>query len=102
MRKWADYLISAIRYEETICKKIISHCKVHADNGDSVGPGTTWSKEEIMDAIEKGVTFYTIIKDISGKWKKGNRVTIKKEKNVYLNDTPENITEDNMVSIPEF
>ena len=102
MEKWADYLISAIRYEETFTRKTISHCKVHSDNGDTVGPGTTWSKEEIMDAINRGQTFYTIIKDNRGKWKKGNKVTLVKAENIYLNDDVEKAEEDRLASIPEF
>lgn len=102
MEKWADYLISAIRFEKTVCKKVISHCKVHADNGDTVGPGTTWSKEEIMNAIEKGITFYTIIKDSRGKWKKGSRISLVRAENIYLQDAPVMEKEDSFASIPEF
>ena len=102
MQKWADYLISAVRYEESINKKTVSYCKVHPDNGDTVGPGTTWSKEEIMDAILKGVTFFTISKDNRGKWKKGRKVTCIKAEKVYLNDDFVKVDGDNLVSVPEF
>ena len=55
-----------------------------------------------MDAIIRGQTFYTIIKDIRGKWKKGNKVTLVKAENIYLNDDVEKAEEDRLASIPEF
>ena len=102
MDKWADYLISAVRYEETFSKKTISHCKVHPDNGDSVGDGTTWSKDEVMDAIQKGYTFYTISKDDRGKWKRGINVFLMMASEVYLNTDSNNNNEDYLVNITEF
>ena len=102
MEKWADYLISAVRYKETFTRKTISHCKVHPDNGDSVGEGTTWSKEEVMDAIIKGNTFVTISKDERGKWKRGINVFMLIAKEVYLNTDSKRNTEDYLVNIPEF
>jgi hypothetical protein len=102
MEKWADYLISAVRYEETYTRKTISHCKVHPDNGDSVGAGTTWSKEEVMDAITNGNTFLTISRDERGKWKKGVVVSLLKAEEIYLNTEYSRIAEDNLVNIPEF
>lgn len=101
MNKWADYLISAVRYEETLSKKTISLCKVHPDNGNSVGDGTTWTKDEVMEAINKGYTFNTISKDGSGKWKRGINVVLLMANEVYLN-TNVNNNEDYLVNIPEF
>jgi hypothetical protein len=102
MDRWADYLISAVRYEETFTKKTISHCKVHPDNGDTVGPGTTWSKEEVMEAIIKGNTFVTISKDDRGKWKRGINIFLLMANEVYLNTGNIKDTEDFLINIPEF
>jgi hypothetical protein len=76
MSKWADYLISAIRYENEMQKNVIAYLKVHQDNGEEVGAGATWSREEVIDALYDGKTFYTILKSISGEWKKGAHVAL--------------------------
>ncbi|MGD8306405.1 MAG: DUF3892 domain-containing protein [Ignavibacteria bacterium] len=99
--KWADYLISAVRYEDHFNRKSISHCKVHPDNGDSVGDGTTWSKDEIMEALMKGYTFNTISKDDRGKWKRGINVFLLMSNEIYLN-TDGRINEDYLLNTPEF
>ena len=72
MEKWADYLISAARYEEGLNGRVISYFKIHPDNGDSVGEGSTWTAQEVLEAILRGDTFLTIHKMNGGKWKKGN------------------------------
>ena len=76
MTKWADYLISAIRYENETNKNSIAYFKIHKDIGDEVGSGSTWSRAEVIDAIYNGKTFCTIIKGNLGEWKKGVVVTL--------------------------
>ena len=76
MSKWADYLISAIRYENEMRKNAIAYLKVHQDTGDEVGAGSTWTKEEVINAMYDGKTFYTILKSNSGEWKKGSNVAL--------------------------
>lgn len=74
--KWADYLISAIRYENELNKNAITYLKVHSDNGTEIGSGNTWTKAEIIDAMQNGKTFYTIQKEKTGEWKKGAPVIL--------------------------
>lgn len=76
MSKWADYLISAIRYENEMRKNAIAYLKVHRDNGDEVGAGSTWTKEEVISAMYDGKTFFTILKSKAGEWKKGAHVAL--------------------------
>jgi hypothetical protein len=76
MSKWADYLISAIRYENDICKNAIAYFKIHQDNGEEIGAGSTWTKEEVINAMYDGKTFYTILKSNTGEWKKGANVAL--------------------------
>ena len=73
MSKWADYLISAIRYENEMRKNAIAYLKVHQDNGEEVGAGSTWTKEEVINAMYDGKTFYTILKAIQVNGKKDQR-----------------------------
>ncbi len=48
MSKWADFLISAIRYENEVLKNSIAYLKVHHDQGAEIGAGYTWTKEEVI------------------------------------------------------
>jgi len=74
--KWADFLISAIRYENEYSNNLFAYLKVHQDNGDEIGAGYTWSREEVINAMYDGKTFYTIHKSNSGEWKKGSIVSL--------------------------
>lgn len=76
MSKWADFLISAIRYENEVLKNSIAYLKVHHDQGAEIGAGYTWTKEEVINAMYEGKTFYTIIKEKTGEWKKGAIVAL--------------------------
>jgi hypothetical protein len=75
MSKWADYLISAIRFEDDKIKNI-AYLKVHPDCGEEVGAGSTWTREEVLNAMYDGKTFYTILKSNTGEWKKGAHVAL--------------------------
>lgn len=76
MQKWADYLISAVRYTEKRNRKIIEYFKVHQDKENAVGSGFTWSREEVINAVQSGKTFYTIHKKNTGEWEKGKQVSV--------------------------
>jgi hypothetical protein len=76
MNKWADYLISAVRYEDDSRKNSIEYVKVHPDQGQEIGAGSTWTKEEVINAMHDGKTFYTIVKGSSGEWKRGAHVAL--------------------------
>ena len=65
-------------------KKYISKCRVHIDNDDSVGQGSEWTREEIINSIDNSHSFMTIYKK-DGKWNKGEDVRkIKINNNYYL------------------
>ena len=66
MSKWADYLISEVRYIETTTTKHITSVKVHEDKGDKVGNSTIWNRQEVINAINLKSTFCTIIKTEKG------------------------------------
>ena len=102
MEKWADYLISAVRYENELNKKVISYFKIHRDNGDSVGEGSTWTLDEVRDAMQRGETFLTISKVNGSKWKKGKSILISNTNALFLNIDSEELMEPEFVAIPEF
>lgn len=76
MEKWADYLVSAVRYEDEFIPGKISYLKVHKYNGGEIGSGTTWSREEVIRAMQEGKTFSTIYKNGTGEWIKGGRISL--------------------------
>jgi hypothetical protein len=102
MEKWADYLISAVRYEENLNSKVISYFKIHRDNGNSVGEGLTWTMEEVLDAMQRGETFLTISKVNGGKWRKGKSFLITSTNALFLNTDSKKSMYNNLVTIPEF
>ena len=99
--KWADYLISQVRYNEaeTHIVKVVSH----TDNGDSVSEGTELARSTVVIRLAEGSTFMTITKNVEGKWARGAQVravTIGGEK--YIRTDADSIKKDNLGSLPRF
>lgn len=97
MAKWADYMISAVCYD---------------DNGDRIvkveryaskyGDPTRVKKSRVVRNLEKGKTYVTIRKD-NGDWKKGEDVHIVSVGGEKFIKTNENKKEtDNLGDLPEF
>jgi len=102
MAKWADYLISEKSYDSD--RKHIERLKVHKDLGDEVGSSSIWKRKEVVDKIESGFDFCTILKNPKNeKWKKGADVhVIKVNKKKYLRTDSNNVEKDNLGDLPEF
>lgn len=101
MTKWADYLISAVRYNAEHTH--ITHLYAHEDTGECVGMGEIYLRQVIIEAINKGITFYTIYKNSDGKWSKGQKVFVIKVNGVsYLKTVDNGKAEDNLENLPEF
>lgn len=101
MAKWADYLISAVNYNQEHTH--IDKLRVHKDNGDSVGKGEAYARQAIVDAINDGTTFVTIYKNKEGKWNKGEDVIIINVNGIdYLKTEDNGKEEDNLENLPEF
>ena len=69
MDKWADYGISAVRYDEE--HKHIDKVKAHKDNGDTFDSPTEKTRNSVVSSIESGTTYVTILKSADKNWKKG-------------------------------
>ena len=65
MSKWADYCISAVKYDQE--HKHIIKARVHPDNGDTIGSATDTVRTTIVANIESGKTFVTITKNKENK-----------------------------------
>lgn len=103
MGKWADYLISAVRYKVSLERKYILKLKVHDDKGDTVGAPSIWERDDVIKKIGENYSFVTIYKGDNNKWIKGENVKrIKVANNYYLRTDANEIEEDNLGELPEF
>ena len=103
MAKWADYLISAVRYDTSSGNRHISHLRVHPDSDTSVGMAETWTKDSVVSAINRRTGFVTIYKNPDGNWKKGEDVRVVVISSTsYLRTDANRIEADNLGSLPEF
>ena len=99
--KWADYLISAVRYNDA--ETHIEMVRVHEDQGDRVGAPTTWERSSVVASLEAGSTFMTITKGSDGKWTPGARVGIVTVRGTkYIRTDADATPEDNLGSLPRF
>lgn len=101
MVKWANYGISAVRYNSKGTH--IDQVQYHADNGDTIGSSNVCSREQVISALERGYTFVTILKDSAGNWTKGSKVEIVTVHGTKYIRTDRNSTaSDNLGSLPRF
>ena len=101
MPKWADYCISAVRYDES--RTHITYVKAYADNGEKLVDESTYSRLTVVEAIEKGTTFITVLQNSEGKMNKGQKVIVVVINNAKYIKTVDNKREvDNLENLPEF
>lgn len=99
--KWADYLISAVRYnqEETHIVKVRSH----RDNGDSVGPASEIERMTVVSRLDDGYTYATIYTGSNGKWRLGANVRkVVIDGHSYIRTDADRIKQDNLGELPRF
>lgn len=100
MSKWADYLISKVRFNEAGTH--IVKVKVHVDKGDMVGAGFEMTRQEVISKIDDDMTFATIYDD-NGKWKLGAKVkTVIISGTRYIKTYSDGTTADNLDDLPTF
>ncbi|WP_394172382.1 DUF3892 domain-containing protein [Guptibacillus hwajinpoensis] len=98
--KWADYLISAVRYHNN--EDYIEELAVHVDNGESVGASSSWSRQKVVSSINKGSTFFTIYKQ-NTQWTKGAKVEVRIiDSENYLRTDSNRIKKDNLGQLPKY
>ena len=101
MTKWADYGISAVRYNAAHTH--IDRVRAHPDNGDEIGGSTDILRVGVVAAIKKGTTFMTIFGSAGGKWESGQSVYIIKVNGVeYIKTVDNGKALDNLGNLPEF
>ena len=101
--KWADRLISAVRYNTAGTH--LSMVRVHVDNGSTVGNASEQSRETVVSAIDGETTYATIYKssDEDSRWVKGADVfgyTLDGTK--YIKTVADTTKKDNLGRLPTF
>lgn len=73
MAGWADYLLSAVRYDSG---RRIAEARQHADDGAQIGRGSTVDRGTIADNIKRGSTYATVFAGRGGTWRLGEPVRL--------------------------
>ena len=98
MTKWADYLISAVAYDDE--RQIIS-LKRHRDTGEEIDSGEIVDKATVASDIDNGRSYMTILSTLSN-WKLGERIRSSRVDNHYSLRIDDNkVKYDNLGSLPE-
>ncbi|MEP7293244.1 MAG: hypothetical protein ABI835_15780 [Chloroflexota bacterium] len=76
--KWANYVITAVRYETTYRNgegKRIAAVEARMDLGGRLGRAEIWTRQQIQEAISHDhETFATALPGKSGRWRRGDHV----------------------------
>ncbi len=99
MEKWANHLISAIRYSPD--HKYITELVQHEDQDDSITEGAIVKKLDVTDAIKKGNSYMTIYNS-NDTWKIGERIRLfMVEGEVFIRTDKNKVERDNLGLLPE-
>lgn len=100
MAKWADYLISAVRYNNE--KTHIIMVKQHIDKGDKFSSADEVSRLTVVTNLKNDNSYMTIYKD-NDNWKMGEEVRIIQVGNSeFITTDPNETKNDNLGRLPEF
>ena len=99
MEKWANHLISAIRYSPD--HKYITELVQHEDQDDSISEGTIVKKLDVTDAIKKGKSYMTIYNS-NDNWKIGEKIRVfMMDGEVFIRNDKNKVNRDNLGLLPE-
>ena len=99
MPKWADYCISAVKFEDKRVKIIA--VDVREDLGETIDAAKRLSRSDVVAALERGHSFCTILKTSEGKWNKGADVHIVVIRGTkYIRTDKNSIEADNLGELP--
>ena len=100
MVKWADYCITAVRYD--VHRTHIAMVRARKDLGSKLGQEVEMSRSSVIALIDGGDAFVTA-KKVEGKWMKGADVIVVTIGGVrYIKTEPNNTEVDNLGNLPEF
>ncbi len=100
MTKWADFLISAVRYSPD--RKHIEEMKQHEDNEGIPENESVVNRQTVADGVKKGKTYMTVFSSGTN-WRIGSRVRrFIVNGNYYLRVDKNKVDRDNLGTLPEF
>lgn len=97
--RWADYVITAVRYSED--RSHIADLEIRVDQDSTIGAPEELTREAVVRMIEQGYTFVTAYVR-NGQWSRGadvSVVTIGRDK--YLRTDRNQVRADNLGELPE-
>ena len=99
MAKWADYLISEVKYGKN---HMIEQAKQHTDSGEEISDGTLVERSTISHNIKNGKSYKTIFHSLKG-WKSGDDLyLIRVSGDHFIRTDKNNDDRDFFRSIPKF
>ena len=101
LEKWADFLISEVRYAPD--RKTILEVKQHEEKDGSVSEAVVVSRNEVSSNLKKGRTYMTIHNGSSANWKQGEKVrTFRVDGDHYIRADKNKVNRDNLGMLNEF
>ncbi len=101
MAKWADFLISAVKYNNDHTH--IIGVKQRIDKGDKVSSADEVSRMTVATNLKNNYSYMTIYTSNDDKWKKGEEVRIiKVGASEFITTDPNETKKDNLGKLPEF
>ena len=98
MAKWADFLISAVKYDDN---QRIVQVKQHTDTGENIGDGEIVDRMTLANNLKKGRTYSTVFSNDTN-WKLGDRIHLIRTGGEFAIRTDTNKVErDNLKFLPE-
>jgi hypothetical protein len=100
--KWADYVITAVRFNAAGTH--IESVQVRQDDGETISAATTTtSRSEVVRLLEAGYTFCTATMGNDGKWNKGAAVKIVEiDDQKFIRTKADGTKSDNLDNLPTF
>jgi len=101
MENWADYCISAVRYDGG--RRHIDKVRVHACDGGGIGAAYECPRSEVVAAMGVWKSFVTILEEADENWVKCEDVRISEVGGrKYLRTDGSSFEFDDLGSLPEF
>ena len=98
MAKWADYVITGKREDQTK----ITHVERRVDDGDSLGTASIVSRQTVVTDIKINKKTYVTAYKKDGKWQKGEDVRVITIDGVdYLRTDANKTPRDNLHNLPD-
>lgn len=99
MGRWADYLISEVKYD--FKHQRIEKVKRHLDRGDGIPHPNIINRAIMVNDLIKGKKYKTIYRNEKGEWSPGNDVMFVEGSGIITVD-PNKTDHDFLGELPEF